>query len=152
MNAKQKRFAHEFHVDHNATAAAIRTGYAEGTARQQGSRLLANPAVKQLVAKLDAKKTDELGIDAHWIAERLVQVFEKSFEGSPRVWKGLAITVEVDGEAVIVTEWSPSGANNALMGLAKIIGATVDRTAVERTGEVVYTLTLDRDLSEGAGE
>ena len=148
MNPKQKRFAHEFHVDHNATAAAIRAGYAEGTARQQGSRLLANVAVKQLVAKLDEGKAADLGIDAHWIAERLIAVFEKSFDGSPRVWKGKPVTVEVDGETVIVTEWSPSGANTALMGLAKLIGATVERSTMEHTGGVVYTLTLDRDLSE----
>lgn len=150
MNAKQRRFAEEYSVDHNATAAAIRAGYAEGTARQQGSRLLGKVEVKQLVAKLDGEKADELGVDAQWVVERLIAVYEKSFEGSPRVWKGNPVTVEVAGEHVVVEDWSPQGANTALQTIAKVIGATTDRTAVDHQEDVVYTLKLDRDLSEDA--
>ena len=40
LNAKQERFIQEYLVDYNATHAAIRAGYAEHTAKQQGSRLL----------------------------------------------------------------------------------------------------------------
>ena len=150
MNAKQRRFAEEYSVDHNATAAAIRAGYGEGTARQQGSRLLGKVEVKQLVAKLDGEKADELGVDAQWVVERLIAVYEKPFDGSPRVWKGKPVTVEVDGEHVKVEDWSPQGANTALQTIAKVIGATTDRTAVDHQEEVIYTLTIDRDLSHEA--
>ncbi len=47
LSAKQKRFAHEYSVDHNGSQAAIRAGYAEKSARYSGSRLLANVAVRQ---------------------------------------------------------------------------------------------------------
>ena len=40
LSAKHKRFAEEYSVDHNATAAAIRAGYAESRARQTGSEML----------------------------------------------------------------------------------------------------------------
>ncbi len=52
LNAKQKRFAAEYSVDHNGAQAAIRAGYSEKTAKQTASRMMANVAVKQLVAKL----------------------------------------------------------------------------------------------------
>ena len=50
MNAKQKRFAEEYSVDHNGAQAAIRAGYSARTAKQTASRMMANVAVKQLVA------------------------------------------------------------------------------------------------------
>ena len=56
MNAKQRRFAQEYAVDHNATVAAIRAGYAEKAAKQTGHKLLQKPEVAQLVGKLDAEK------------------------------------------------------------------------------------------------
>ncbi len=77
MNEKQRRFAQEYSVDHNATAAAVRAGYAESRARQQGSRLLAKPDVAQLVAKLDAAKADDLGLEAREALDRVVHAYER---------------------------------------------------------------------------
>ena len=45
MTPKQDRFAREYMVDHNATQAAIRAGYAEKTARVKGSQLLGTGTV-----------------------------------------------------------------------------------------------------------
>lgn len=46
------RFVDEYLIDHNATQAAIRAGYAPGSADVQGARLLGNDRIKAL---LDAK-------------------------------------------------------------------------------------------------
>ena len=51
MNAKQQRFVDEYLVDLNATQAAIRAGYSERTAQEQGSRLLSNAMVAAAVVK-----------------------------------------------------------------------------------------------------
>ena len=118
------------------------------TAKEAASRMLRNVAIKQAIAKLDAEKSAEAGVDAAWVLQRWIEVFEKSFEGSPKVWKGEPVTVVLGGVATIVSEWSPAGANLALAGIAKLIGASVSRSEVEVTGAVVYTLTLDRDLSD----
>jgi phage terminase small subunit len=40
LRGKQRRFVAEYLIDLNATQAAIRAGYSERTAKQQGSRLL----------------------------------------------------------------------------------------------------------------
>ncbi|MBN5145921.1 terminase small subunit [Stenotrophomonas maltophilia] len=43
LTPKQQRFVQEYLKDQNGTQAAIRTGYSEKTAKQQGSRLLTEP-------------------------------------------------------------------------------------------------------------
>jgi len=50
ITKKQKKFVNEYFVDFNASAAAIRAGYAEASARQQASRLLSNDNIKKEIA------------------------------------------------------------------------------------------------------
>lgn len=61
LTPKQQRFVQEYLQDHNGTQAAIRTGYSAKTAKQQGSRLLADPRVQAAVRagqKKVAKKAE----------------------------------------------------------------------------------------------
>lgn len=51
LTPKQMRFVAEYLIDNNGTQAAIRAGYSEKTAVNQGSRLLTNPHVKRAVWK-----------------------------------------------------------------------------------------------------
>jgi hypothetical protein len=149
VNAKQRRFAEEYSVDHNATAAAIRAGYAEGTARQQGSRLLAKPDVAQRVAKLDDEKNAELGLEAGAVIDEILQTFQEAVKQQPKIWKGKPVTWTDDGgEVHLVTDFrSAALAGRMLELLFKKAGFDVSHTAVDHPGEVVYTLHLDRDLS-----
>lgn len=73
LNARQQIFVKEYLIDLNATQAAIRAGYSEKTANEQGSRLLANVSIsaavqegmKSRAAKLDTsaeKVIEDLGI------------------------------------------------------------------------------------------
>ena len=151
VNAKQRRFAEEYSVDHNATAAAIRAGYAEGTARQQGSRLLQKPDVKQLVAKLDAEKSEALGFDAVEAMARLEALFWDARALQPKVWKGEPVTyLDPDtGKAETLLEMrAPAVAARAMEMMMKKAGLDLSHTAAEQLGEVVYTLKLDRDLRD----
>ena len=147
MNTKQKLFVAEYVVDHNGAAAAVRAGYSPARGKETGYRLLQIPAVSQAIAKLDAERRERLGVDADWVAEQLVAVYEKSFQGAPRTDRdGKPVRVEVDGERIMVFDWSPSGANKALELLGRHLGMNVERHEVAVTGDVVYTLTLDREL------
>jgi phage terminase small subunit len=150
MNLKQKRFAEEYSIDHNATAAAIRAGYAEGTARQQGSRLLAKPDVAQLVQKLDAEKRDELGLEAQAVIEELQELYRQARERQPRIWKGEPVTYldpETNEIRMVLEFMSAAVTSKAIELMMKKTGLE-SKTPVEHTGEVVYTLHLDRDLSQ----
>lgn len=76
MNARQQRFADEYLIDLNATQAAIRAGYAEGSAHVDGPRLLSNAGIARLIATKKARREarsvitqdrvlDELAVLAH---------------------------------------------------------------------------------------
>jgi len=69
LSAKQLRFVAEYLVDHNATQAAVRAGYSEGTAKSQGSRLLTNADIKAEVEKRETKVLGQLEFTALRVKE-----------------------------------------------------------------------------------
>ncbi|HCZ47701.1 MAG TPA: terminase small subunit [Gammaproteobacteria bacterium] len=69
LNDGMRRFAIEYLKDSNATQAAIRAGYAEDSAGQQGHRLLKN---EQIRAWLDARLEDAEAV-AQFTAERTLR-------------------------------------------------------------------------------
>lgn len=68
LTPKQQRFVSEYAVDLNATQAAIRAGYSEHTAKQQGSRLLSNVDVRQALAPTQQKTAERIQKTADDIA------------------------------------------------------------------------------------
>ena len=64
LTPRQERFAVEFILDRNNTAAAKRAGYSERTAESQGSRLLKNVKVATRVAELTLAQTERLEFTA----------------------------------------------------------------------------------------
>lgn len=60
LNHKQKKFALEYRVDHNATEAALRAGYSSRGASTQGARLLANAEIRKLIDAADAKVLEKV--------------------------------------------------------------------------------------------
>lgn len=152
LTRQQRRFAEEYSVNHNATQAAIRAGYAEKTARVTGSRLMGKPEVAQLVGKLDGEKRDDLGLESREVIDEILQTFRHAVEQQPKIWKGKPVTWTDDaGEVHLVTDFrSAALAGRMLELLFKKAGFDVSRTAVDH--EVVYTLHLDRDLSEEGEE
>lgn len=71
LNPKQKRFCHEYIIDHNATQAAIRAGYSEKTSSEMGYENLNKPQIKEYIKELEQTVYDKLGITKEVIlAER----------------------------------------------------------------------------------
>ena len=64
LNPKQGRFVAEYLLDLNATQAAIRAGYSPRTAYSQGQRLLKDAEILAAVAVAQAKRSEEVGVDA----------------------------------------------------------------------------------------
>ncbi len=50
LTPKQQRFVDEYQIDLNATQAAVRAGYSEHTAAEQGYQLLQKPSVQASIA------------------------------------------------------------------------------------------------------
>ena len=62
ITPKQQRFADEYLIDLNATQAAIRAGYSERSAEQQGNRLLGNDKVAAYIAEAQADRSERTDI------------------------------------------------------------------------------------------
>jgi phage terminase small subunit len=73
-NAKQETFAQEYLIDLNATKAAIRAGYAERSARQQGQRLLTNDDIAERIAELQEKREKRTEITADRVLQELAAI------------------------------------------------------------------------------
>lgn len=115
LNPRQRKFAAEYVMDHNATAAAKRAGYSEATAHAQGWRLLKHVAVRAEIERREKAVMDDLGITT-W---RLLAEIKK-----------IATTSEKDGDRL-----------RALDMLGKRLG-WADR--IEVTGDVVFSLDIPR--------
>ncbi len=154
MNKRQERFAHEYSVDHNATQAAIRAGYSERTAAQSGARVLANVSVKQLVVKLDGEKNAALGVEGVNAVRVVGELLEEARVLQPKIWKGEPVTYTdpESGEERVAVEFVAAALAGRLAELrVRLAGLLEAKSSVAVFGEVVYKLTLDRDLSEEEG-
>ena len=110
LTPKQQRFVENYLLDLNATQAAIRAGYSERTANQQGPRLLENEDVRKAIDAGKVKRSEKLDVDAEWVLQRLVDEAEadladlytdagdlKPVDAWPETWRqGLVVGVEIE--------------------------------------------------------
>lgn len=73
---RQAAFVREYLVDLNATQAAIRAGYSAHTAESQGSRLLSNAKVAEVVASKTATRAAKLELTAEGVLRDLIRLSE----------------------------------------------------------------------------
>jgi len=76
MTPKQERFVEQYLIDLNATQAAIRAGYSEKTANEQGAQLLKKPEIAAAIDAAKIARSDETKIDAAWVLIRLAKEAE----------------------------------------------------------------------------
>jgi phage terminase small subunit len=110
LTPKQARFVEEYLFDLNATQAAIRAGYSERTANQQGPRLLENVDVLAAIDAAKLARRERAQINSDYVLDRLVEEVEadladlydsnnnlKPIDQWPDVWRrGLVAGVEIE--------------------------------------------------------
>jgi phage terminase small subunit len=74
LNAKQQRFVEEYLIDLNATQAAIRAGYSEKTAGQQGFELLKKPEIQEAIAKAQEARSKRTEITQDMVLQELARI------------------------------------------------------------------------------
>ena len=128
LTAKRRRWADEYLVDFNGSAAAVRSGYSRKTSKQIASKLKKDPAV------------------AKYIAERLEGMSRDAGVSTERVLRELAIRAFYDpGE---LATWT--GRTVSLRDSEKL--SPEARSLVARIGETQFGVTVtfaDRDASLG---
>lgn len=80
LTPKQILFAHEYIKHFNATKAALDAGYSEKTAAQIGHKLLNKPHIMQYVATLMEDRVKVAKVDAQWVLDKAVMVFDLAIE------------------------------------------------------------------------
>ena len=76
ISAKRLRFAEEYVLDANATAAAIRAGYSARSAHVTACRMLKDPVVKAAVAERQGEIAEELEISREKVMRGLLDAVE----------------------------------------------------------------------------
>lgn len=122
LTEKQELFCKEYIIDLNATQAAIRAGYSEKTAQEQGSRLLSNVMVQYKISELKSSREERLQIDADWVLKQAVKVHERCMQAEP---------VIVGGEPTGEYKFDSSGANKALELVGKHVNVQAWKEKVE---------------------
>lgn len=117
LTDKQERFTQEYLIDLNATQAAIRAGYSEKTAMEQGHQLLQKTSVSERIKELQKKMSDKLGLSAESIAKRFLAIYDRCMQVEP-------VMEKQDGKLVETGEYKfdAGNANRALENLGKHTG------------------------------
>lgn len=130
LTDKQKRFIEEYLIDLNATQAAIRAGYSERTANEQGSQNLAK--LSSYIEEEKRKRSSRVQITQDDVIRMLIENIEKS-SGTKQV----VITQtrksedgEFVGDDVAQFVYEPSSVNKALELLGKHLGMFKDKLDV----------------------
>lgn len=95
-NDKQEQFCKEYLIDLNATQAAIRAGYSEKTARQQGQRLLTKVDIQNRIAELKAERSRRIEITADMVVQEIAKIAFSDL--------GDFMTWNVDGEVSMLPQ------------------------------------------------
>jgi phage terminase small subunit len=74
LTDKQKRFCEEYLIDLNATQAAIRAGYSEKTANEQGSQNLAKLSIQEYIKELMESRSERTQITADMVVKELAKI------------------------------------------------------------------------------
>lgn len=74
LTAKQELFCQEYLIDLNATQAAIRAGYSENSAKEQGCENLTKPNIQERISELNQARQEATGINQKRVLEELAKV------------------------------------------------------------------------------
>ena len=141
---KQARFVEEYLVDLNATQAAIRAGYSQRTANEQGARLLANVSVRSALQEAMERRTKRLEATADDVLREITRLamFDPADLTNVKGPEDIKALPEDVRRAIVGWSWDRQGRftvkmvkEGALDMLGRHHGLFKDR--VEHTGTVV---------------
>lgn len=135
MTAKQQRFCDEYLIDLNATQAAIRAGYAENRASEQGYQLLQKTTVKNYIDARMAEKEKDLIASQDEVLQYLTKVMRGKSRSSV-----LARTAS-GAEKVIEKPPDEKERTKAAELLGKRYGVFVEK--IESDIDAELTITVD---------
>ncbi len=122
LTPKQARFVEEYLIDLNATQAAVRAGYAEKRAAEQGYQLLQKTTVRQAIEKGQAEIAARNDVTQVWLIAEFKENHRLARCGNP--------VIDRYGNPTGGVMRQISASNKALESIAVITGHWVDRHRV----------------------
>lgn len=152
MNEKQKKFVLYTLAGCNATQAAIKAGYSEGSAHVQGHRLLSNDKVKAALDEGRARLAEKLDVKAEKLVSRLAEiafgdlrdyiswgpdgVILKASDELPLAGALASIKFKHDEDGNLEGEIKLESKLKAIEMLGKHLGLFIERSEVKQTVEL----------------
>lgn len=138
LTDRQARFCEEYLIDLNATQAAIRTGYSEKTANEQGARLLANVSVQEKIAELKAERAKRTEMTQDSVIQELAAVARAEIKGVRAVDKLKALELLGKHLGMFVERYEVNAAE-----IEKRIAEAREQGKKEGTQELLEAMPLE---------
>ena len=138
LTAKQQRFCDEYLIDLNATQAAIRAGYSEKTANEQGARLLVNVSVQKYIQNRKQDRIERTEITQDMVLRELANIAFSNAADYANVIEKQAM-VEVDGNMIPVLD------ENGDPVVYRTVEPTLTETLTEEQKRALAVIKKGRD-------
>ncbi len=138
LTDRQARFCEEYLIDLNATQAAIRAGYSEKTANEQGARLLANVSVQEKIAELKAERAKRTEMTQDSVIQELAAVARAEVKGVRAVDKLKALELLGKHLGMFVERYEVNAAE-----IEKRIAEAREQGKKEGTQELLEAMPLE---------
>ena len=125
LTPKQTAFCQEYVLDLNATQAAIRAGYSQKTANEQGTQQLVKLSVQSEVKRLLDERARRVEVDADFVVRALVENVQRSMQA--------VAMLDSDGNPIGEYRYNGAVANKALELLGRHLGMFIDKHEIERS-------------------
>lgn len=113
LSVKQELFCQEYLIDLNAKNSAIRAGYSENTAQEQGSRLLSYVKVQDRIKELQSERLKRVQVTQDYVLKTIIDTVERCKQAEP-------VMIKVDGEYIESGEYKFD--SNAVLKGAELLG------------------------------
>lgn len=152
LTEKMIRFCNEYLIDLNATQAAIRAGYPEGSAGSIGSENLQKPEIKDYLEVRRQELQTKLELSQEWVLMRFKQISDRCMTAIPvmefdHINKMMVQKTDEEGKGV--WEFDSSGANKATEMIGKHLGMFVNKIDLTTKGESLNEKRPVTELPDG---
>ena len=143
MTPRQRRFVDEYLIDLNATAAALRAGYARSTAEDQSYRLLKQPEIAAAIGAAQKERAERLRLTQDYVLGNLIELAERCMQKVPVMVRRGGVQVHSTDEAGHhMWTFNATGATRALELIGKHLGMFVDQ---HQGDHVHYAVSAEPD-------
>ncbi len=162
LNPRQLAFCREYVIDHNGKQAAIRAGYAEGSAEVTASRVLSNANVKQRIAELEKPAIEKAEVTVERIIQELANIaffdIRELYDDQGNM-KNIHTIPESARRAIsgmdVFEEFQGRGDDREQIGLTKKVRMCDKLKALELLGKTnlmnMFTETINHKVNDGCG-